>query len=47
MSKLIDFSNGNAIMVNNADWLCDLNYIDFYEIGVHFSVNRIVLQAAP
>ena len=43
MSKLIDFSNGNAIMVNNADWLCDLNYIDFLrEIGVHFSVNRML-----
>ncbi len=43
MSKLIDFSNGKAIMVNNADWLMKLNYIDFIrEIGVHFSVNRML-----
>jgi len=43
MSKLIDFSAGKAIMVNNADWLLNLNYIDFLrEIGVHFSVNRML-----
>jgi len=43
MSKLIDFSEGKAIMVNNADWLASLNYIDFLrEIGVHFSVNRML-----
>jgi tyrosyl-tRNA synthetase len=43
MSKLIDFSEGKAIMVNNADWLMSLNYIDFLrEIGVHFSVNRML-----
>lgn len=43
MSKLIDFSNGKAIMANNADWLMDLNYIEFLrEIGVHFSVNRML-----
>ncbi len=43
MSKLIDFSDGKAIMVNNADWLMNLNYIEFLrEIGVHFSVNRML-----
>ena len=43
MGKLIDFSNGKAIMVNNADWLLNLNYVDFLrEIGVHFSVNRML-----
>ena len=43
MSKLIDFSNGKAIMANNADWLMDLNYIEFLrKIGVHFSVNRML-----
>ncbi len=43
MSKLVDFSDGKAIMVNNADWLTNLNYIDFLrEIGVHFSVNRML-----
>lgn len=43
MSGLVDFTDGKAIMVNNADWLCNLNYIDFLrEIGVHFSVNRML-----
>lgn len=43
MSRLIDFSNGKAIMVNNGDWLLNLNYINFIrEIGVHFSVNRML-----
>ncbi|MDO4730916.1 MAG: tyrosine--tRNA ligase, partial [Clostridia bacterium] len=43
MSRLVDFSEGKAIMVNNADWLRQLNYIDFLrEIGVHFSVNRML-----
>ncbi|NCC87239.1 MAG: tyrosine--tRNA ligase [Clostridia bacterium] len=43
MSKLIDFSNGKAIMVNNSDWLMNLNYIDFLRnVGVHFSVNRML-----
>lgn len=43
MSRLVDFSNGKAIMVNNADWLANLNYIDFLrEVGVHFSVNRML-----
>lgn len=41
--KLIDFSEGKAIMDNNANWLLDLNYVDFLrEIGVHFSVNRML-----
>jgi tyrosyl-tRNA synthetase len=43
MEKLIDFSDEKAIMANNADWLFDLNYIDFLRnIGVHFSVNRML-----
>ena len=43
MEKLIDFSDGKAIMANNADWLFELNYIDFLRnVGVHFSVNRML-----
>ena len=43
MSRFIDFSDGKALMVNNADWLLDLNYIDFLrEVGAHFSVNRML-----
>lgn len=43
MSKFIDFDGEKAIMVNNADWLLKLNYIDFLrEVGVHFSVNRML-----
>ncbi len=43
MGRFIDFSDGKAIMVNNADWLCDLKYLEFLrEIGVHFSVNRML-----
>lgn len=43
MSRLIDFSDGKAIMANNADWLMNLNYIQFLrEVGVHFSVNRML-----
>ena len=43
MSKFIDFSEGKAIMANNADWLLGLNYVDFLrEIGVHFSVNKML-----
>ena len=43
MSRFIDFSNGKALMVNNADWLLDLNYIDVLrEVGAHFSVNRML-----
>ncbi len=43
LSKFIDFTNDRAIMVNNADWLLELNYVNFLrEIGVHFSVNRML-----
>ncbi len=43
MSKFIDFSEGKAIMVNNADWLLDLNYIEVLrEVGACFSVNRML-----
>ena len=43
MSRFIDFSDDKAIMVNNADWLMDLNYIDVLrEVGAHFSVNRML-----
>ena len=43
MSKFIDFSEGKAMMVNNADWLLDLNYVEFLrEVGPHFSVNRML-----
>ena len=43
MSRFIDFADDNAIMVNNADWLMDLNYIQLLrEVGVHFSVNRML-----
>lgn len=43
MQRFIDFSNDKAIMVNNADWLWNLNYIDFLrDVGVHFSVNRML-----
>ena len=43
MSKFIDFSEGKAMMVNNADWLLDLNYIELLrEVGSHFSVNRML-----
>ena len=41
--KLIDFSDNKAYMVNNADWLFDINYISFLrDIGAHFSVNRML-----
>ncbi len=43
LSSLIDFSSDKAIMSNNADWLLNLNYVEFIrEIGVHFSVNRML-----
>ena len=43
MSKFIDFSDDKAIMVNNADWLLKLNYIDMLrEVGPHFSVNNML-----
>ncbi len=42
-SRFIDFGEGKAIMVNNADWLLDLNYVEFLrDIGRHFSVNRML-----
>ena len=43
MSKFIDFSEGKALMVNNADWLKKLNYIELLrDVGAHFSVNRML-----
>ena len=43
MSRFIDFSDGKAMIVNNADWLTDLNYMEVLrEIGPHFSVNRML-----
>ena len=43
MSRFIDFSDGKALMVNNADWLMDLNYIQLLrEVGACFSVNRML-----
>ena len=43
MSRFIDFGEGKAIMINNADWLMDLNYVDVLrEVGAHFSVNRML-----
>ena len=43
MSRFLDFSDDKALIVNNADWLTNLNYIDFLrEVGVHFSVNRML-----
>ena len=43
MSRFIDFSEGKALMVNNADWLMNLNYIELLrDVGAHFSVNRML-----
>ncbi|TAH61564.1 MAG: tyrosine--tRNA ligase [Gottschalkiaceae bacterium] len=43
LEKFIDFRDDKAILVNNADWLLDLNYVDFLrEVGTHFSVNRML-----
>ncbi|MCR5123505.1 MAG: tyrosine--tRNA ligase [Ruminococcus sp.] len=43
MSRFIDFSDGKAMVVNNGDWLLDLNYVDVLrEVGAHFSVNRML-----
>ena len=43
MERFIDFSDDKALIVNNADWLLNLNYVDFLrEVGVHFSVNRML-----
>ena len=47
LSKFIDFNDGKAIMVNNADWLLKLNYVEFMrEIGVHFNVNKMLAAEA-
>ena len=49
MERFIDFSDGKALVLNNADWLCGLNYIDFLRsVGTHFSVlefNYMLMQA--
>lgn len=43
MERFIDFSDGKALVLNNADWLCGLNYIDFLRsVGTHFSVNKML-----
>lgn len=43
MSNLIDFTDGKAIAVNNADWLLDLNYVDFIKkVGVHFTISKML-----
>lgn len=43
MSTIMDFSEDGAVMVNNADWLLNLNYVDFLrDVGVHYSVNRML-----
>ncbi len=43
MSRFIDFSEGKALMINNAEWLLDLNYVEFLrEVGPHFSVNNML-----
>ena len=43
MERFIDFGEGKAMLVNNADWLMDLNYIDVLrDVGAHFSVNRML-----
>ncbi len=43
LSKYLDFSEGRAVMLNNADWLTDIKYIEFLrDIGRHFSVNRML-----
>ena len=43
LSKFINFDNDKAILANNADWLLDLNYVEFLrEIGIHFSVNKML-----
>ena len=43
LSKFIDFNNNKALLANNADWLLDLNYVEFLrDIGIHFSVNKML-----
>ncbi len=45
-AQFLDFSNNKALLLNNADWLTKLNYIDFLsDIGVHFSVNRMLARS--
>lgn len=47
MSKFVEFGDDKAMMVNNSDWLFDLNYMDFLrDIGVHFSVNKMLATEA-
>lgn len=47
IARLLDFSEGRALMLNNADWLRSLNYLDFLrEVGRHFSVNRMLAAEA-
>ena len=47
MRKFIDFSDGKALMLNNADWLLNLNYVDFLrDIGFYFSVNKMLSAEA-
>jgi tyrosyl-tRNA synthetase len=47
LSKFINFSDDNALIANNADWLLDLNYVEFLrEIGIHFSVNKMLAADA-
>lgn len=47
LSKFLDFSEGKALMINNADWLLKLNYVDFIRnYGIHFSVNRMLTADA-
>lgn len=47
LSRFLDFSDGKALLENNADWLLDLNFLNFMrEIGVHFSVNRMLAMDA-
>ncbi len=47
MEKFIDFGENKAFMVNNADWLLDLNYMAFLrDVGVHFSVNKMLATEA-
>lgn len=43
MSKFVDFTDGRALVLNNADWLCKLNYLDFLrDVGVYFTVNKML-----
>lgn len=47
MKKFLDFSDGKALMLNNADWLCKLNYVDFLrDVGWYFNVNKMLTADA-